>query len=546
MENIFKSKKWSYFIITTTLLLLSNCSKEEVNSPPVIENQEFSISETNLTSSIGTVVATDANDKSLEFSIVSQSVTKAMAINEITGELSVSTATAFDFEVNEKITAIIKVSDGSLDAQATITVNIIDEIDQAPTIADQTFSIDENSPNATVIGQVVASDPQNATLTYSITQQSISGALTISNSGSLSVADESVFDFETNQTFTASVQITNSVITDTAQITVNINDLVDQPPVIVDQSFFIKENSSMSSIIGSVTASDPQNLSLTYQITSQNTNNNSVNINANLGQLRVNAPEDFNFEQNEAIVLEVEASNGTLTSTANITINLTNVSPTTNGLIAHYQMNDNSGTAALDSSGNGNNADFILGSGRSNPDLVTGFDERQNHAFDLFPNSNNATFTHDTQDLSQTNSFTIASHFKFTTKEAAVLLNDTTDFRVVINPNSSNNNVDFIVNFPEGPNRTSKSFKKIISINEGEWHHFAITQSGEDWKLYINGVLANSTTSLGPFFKFEAGGSNVLIIGGRSLPFKGHLDNFTIYGRALSDSEIEVISKEEN
>jgi hypothetical protein len=104
------------------LVFFYNCSKDEVNLAPVIENQTFTISEGNLDAGIGNVVATDENDSNLNYSIVSQSVTGAIDINSNTGELIIADATAFDFEINQSLTTLVKVDDGDLEAQATITV----------------------------------------------------------------------------------------------------------------------------------------------------------------------------------------------------------------------------------------------------------------------------------------------------------------------------------------------------------------------------------------------------------------------------------------
>jgi len=93
----------------------------------------------------------------------------------------------------------VKVQDNgtpSLSSQATVTVNLTN-VNEAPVIANQTFSIAENSANGTAVATVVASDPDaGQTLTYSILSGNTSGAFALNTStGALTVANSTVLKF---------------------------------------------------------------------------------------------------------------------------------------------------------------------------------------------------------------------------------------------------------------------------------------------------------------------------------------------------------------
>ncbi|WP_165869253.1 hypothetical protein [Maribacter algicola] len=168
---------------------------------------------------LGTV-QTNGNG-TLDFSITSQTPTGAMAINATTGELTVIDPNLFDFETNPVITAEISVTDGveTTSSTATVNVNDVDEVSAQNT----DMNIDENPSNGDVIGTLQAS---GSNLTYTITFQNPAGAFAINQStGELSVADETLFDFETNPNMLATISVSNGIQMVSANAMVSLNDV---------------------------------------------------------------------------------------------------------------------------------------------------------------------------------------------------------------------------------------------------------------------------------------------------------------------------------
>lgn len=96
--------------------------------------------------------------------------------------------------------------------------------DPVITISDFESSIEENPVENEILGTIEAST-NTGTLVYSLTTQSPSGALKINSStGQLSVADPSVFVFETNPKITATVQAKVEDVTKSANITINVTE----------------------------------------------------------------------------------------------------------------------------------------------------------------------------------------------------------------------------------------------------------------------------------------------------------------------------------
>lgn len=103
---------------------------------------------------------------------------------------------------------------------------------RAPVVNDQSFSVDENSPNGTAVGTVVASDPNGDALTYSITAGNTGTAFAIgASTGALTVSSSAALDFETTPTFSLTVRVADPAgLSDTAIVTVALNDVDESNP----------------------------------------------------------------------------------------------------------------------------------------------------------------------------------------------------------------------------------------------------------------------------------------------------------------------------
>jgi Cadherin domain/FG-GAP repeat len=105
-----------------------------------------------------------------------------------------------------------------------------------PVILNQDFSVDENTPNGTVVGTVIASDPDSDALTYSIVSSKNSGnndgAFAIDPStGVITVANGSLLDYETLNTRSLTIRVADHVSSTQATITIAVNDVAEPPTV---------------------------------------------------------------------------------------------------------------------------------------------------------------------------------------------------------------------------------------------------------------------------------------------------------------------------
>lgn len=105
-----------------------------------------------------------------------------------------------------------------------------DEGDPPPTeitvtTADFSITMDENPTKGQIIGSVEGSTNQGQ-VAFILTEQNPSGAFSIDkSSGELKVADETLFDFETNPVITGTVKVVNGAVIKNATVTITLNDL---------------------------------------------------------------------------------------------------------------------------------------------------------------------------------------------------------------------------------------------------------------------------------------------------------------------------------
>jgi len=162
---------------------------------------------------VNTVMVVATVKGTASFSITSQTPMGALNIDANTGELTVADPNLFDFETNPVITANITVDNGVNTVMVVATVN-----PQTLTVA-----IDENPTNGDVIGTIQTT---GSNLTFSIAFQNPAGAFNIdATTGELTVADETLFDFETMPNMLATVSVGNSVNTVSVNAMISINDL---------------------------------------------------------------------------------------------------------------------------------------------------------------------------------------------------------------------------------------------------------------------------------------------------------------------------------
>ncbi len=158
-------------------------------------------------------------------------------------------------------------SDGEFSSSSTASLDVT-PVNDAPVIDDQSFSIAEESVAGAAVGDVVASDVDNANLIYTITAGNEAGLFAIDmNTGAITLA-QTVDDSEVGS-YGLTVDVSDGDKTATATITIDVTP-VNDAPVISDQGLSIAEENLAGAAVGTMVATDVDSTGLTYAITAGN------------------------------------------------------------------------------------------------------------------------------------------------------------------------------------------------------------------------------------------------------------------------------------
>lgn len=343
------------------------------NEPPALGDASFTVSEDSGNgTSVGTVSATDPNDvEKLTYSITGGNNDGVLEIDSTTGEITVAAGAGLDAEGTPSYELTVVVTDnGGLTDSATVTVSILGG-NRAPTLADVTFTVDEDCEEGTVVGTLAASDPDAGdVLTHAITAGNGDGTFTIgSTSGTITLSEDAGLNYELKSSYALTVTVTDDGgLSDTATVTILVGD-VDEPPVILAATLSVAEDTPIGTYVGVILAADPEGGTMTYSIAAGDPEG-AFRIEADpTPKIYVDDSSALDYETTPQYSLTVSAEDvGGNVGTATITVNITdaNDAPTladTNFAVAEDATNGTILGTVVASDQDGDALDYALTAG---------------------------------------------------------------------------------------------------------------------------------------------------------------------------------------
>ncbi len=340
--NYEKKKTYEVTVVASDGTLTANITVTinvtDVNEAPLATTATRSIAENATPSAtVGApVTTTDPDDDTLIYSLTSNEfeIDPQGTEGAASGQIVVKSGVTLDHETTSSYSVTVVASDGKLTTNIPVTINVTD-VNEAPVGSAQARSIAENAAADTTVGTpVTATDPDDDTLTYSLTSNEFA---INSSSGQLTVKSGADLDYETTTSYSLTVTASDGTLTTDFTVTVTVTD-VDEAPDGSAQTRSVPENAAAGDKVGApVTVTDPENKTLTYALTS-----NEFAINASSGQLTVKTGASLDYETKSSYSLTVTANDGANTTSISVTINVTDVNEAPNSTTATRSIAENS------------------------------------------------------------------------------------------------------------------------------------------------------------------------------------------------------------
>ncbi|WP_420967462.1 cadherin domain-containing protein [Bradyrhizobium sp. B120] len=285
-----------------------------------------------------TASSADVNGPGVTYSLTGDTSGGGFKIDPNTGVVTVADSAKLDFETapGHAYTITVQASDGHGGVSSqSFTINVNDVPVSTPVDTNPAAnSVVEGAAVNTLVGITASAvDPNGPASTYSLTGDTSGGGFKIDpNTGVVTVADPTKLDYESapGHAYTITVHATAGATSATQTFTIGVTDAPPSAPTDIDGTVnSVVEGAAIGTLIGiTAHATDINGGAVTYSLVGDA---HGFTIDAATGIVTVADPTKIDFETapGHAYTITAQASDGTLTSTQNFTINVTDVAPST-------------------------------------------------------------------------------------------------------------------------------------------------------------------------------------------------------------------------
>jgi hypothetical protein len=244
------------------------------------------------------------------------------------GSATSSTYMLDDADIGTDITAEVSFTDGGGTAETVLSAAAgpIADLNEAPTDIDlDNLTVAENSASGMLVGNLTASDPDVAgASSFSL----VAGIGDTDNASFAIVGGElqtnAVLDFDTQETYTVRVQVSDGALSYEEAFTITATAVNEAPTDIALDSTTVAEESASGTVVGNLTASDPDSAGASaFTLVSGTGDTDNASFAIVGGELQTNAVLDFDTQ--ETYTVRVQVSDGALSYEEAFTITATAV-----------------------------------------------------------------------------------------------------------------------------------------------------------------------------------------------------------------------------
>ncbi|WP_198666502.1 cadherin domain-containing protein, partial [Marinomonas shanghaiensis] len=224
---------------------------------------------------------------------------------------------------------------GNMTDTQAVTVSVNDLNDNAPVVTSgATASIDENAATSTVVYTATATDADgtsaNNAISFSLTGTDAAAFDIDSSTGVVTL--KSSADYETKASYSFNVMATDNGtgnMTDTQAVTVSVNDLNDNAPVVTSgATASIDENAATSTVVYTATATDADGTSANNAISFSLTGTDAAafDIDSSTGVVTLKSSADYETKASYSFnVVATDNGTGNLTDTQAVVVSINDV-----------------------------------------------------------------------------------------------------------------------------------------------------------------------------------------------------------------------------
>ncbi|MEP1097758.1 MAG: choice-of-anchor tandem repeat GloVer-containing protein [Cyclobacteriaceae bacterium] len=221
-------------------------------------------------------------------------------------------ADEFDFEAKATYAVRIETNDGNSGTLAKEFVISINDVNEAPVIADQAFEVSEAEGNGFVVGTISASDPESNVLAFSPLSGEIGSVFDVSPGGSLSL--NRAVDFEEEGPYVFNVAVGDDgtpSLESIATITVNVIDANEAPTGIQLSATNVEESNPIGTSIGTFTTTDDDNgQSHVYSLVTGSGDTDNASFSISGAELVSAEVFDFETKTSYSVRIQTDDQNG--------------------------------------------------------------------------------------------------------------------------------------------------------------------------------------------------------------------------------------------
>ena len=301
------------------------------NSPQFdLTANSFTIAEN--TSAVANLAASDADGDPLTFSLVASDDSSLFSLDPDSGALTFISApdfeTAQDSNTDNTYELELSVDDGSHTTTQEITITVTD-VNEAPSFPAATLALSVDENNAAVFYTADASDPENDSLTFSISGADQSDFEIDSSSGALQFDHQPDYEAprNANNVYYVSVSASDGEYSASVDLTVTVVDVNEAPEYDQGSSQSLQVDENSAAAIGVDVATDPEQDSLVHSIAGADAG--VFSINSVSGNVTYLAPLDYeqpqDFDGDNRYEFSVSATDGEFTTSLDVTLQITDI-----------------------------------------------------------------------------------------------------------------------------------------------------------------------------------------------------------------------------